>query len=194
MATTIRDQHFIYHLTSLENVPSILQQGLQPRSALKSGNFRDVADPQIIEGRSREALEDYVPFHWFAKNPFDGRVHFDRPSDHFVLIAIYRKLARERNWRVIPRHPLAGGAFELFDYQAGVEVIDWDKMEVRDYQDPACRHVCTAECLSPGPVFASDFAKIFTPTEEIELLVRQHADQAGLKGLWIGANSNMFSR
>ncbi len=72
----IRDQQFIYHLTSIDNVPSIVRRGLLPRAHLDAG-FTDIADPEIIEGRRGEALEQFVPFHWFAKNPFDGRVHME---------------------------------------------------------------------------------------------------------------------
>lgn len=68
LLVSIRNQQFVYHLTSIENVPSILRNGLLPRSHLE-GRFADVADPQIIEGRREMALEQFVPFHWFAKNP-----------------------------------------------------------------------------------------------------------------------------
>ena len=63
--TLIKDQQFIYHLTDIENLPSILSNGLQPRSSLI--NFSDVADDEIIASRKRSKLEDYVPFHFFAK-------------------------------------------------------------------------------------------------------------------------------
>ena len=187
----IRDQQFLYHLTSTENVPSIIQRGLLPR-ALLNGEFADIADPEIIEGRRNDALEQFVPFHWFAKNPFDGRVHYDRPDEDFVLIAVNRAHARQSNWHVIPRHPLANGGFELLDYERGIEAIDWDMMERRDYHDPCCKHVCMAECLSPGPVPPSSFAKIYTPSLEIRLSVAHEARRAGLGRLWVDAKPSMF--
>ncbi|WP_317246578.1 MULTISPECIES: DarT ssDNA thymidine ADP-ribosyltransferase family protein [Pseudomonas] len=190
-SVAIRDQQFIYHLTSVHNVPSIMQRGLIPRAQL-NGDFADIADPEIIEGRCSEALEQFVPFHWFARNPFDGRVHQDRPDESFVLIAVERSLARRCNWWVIPRHPLAGGAFELLDYERGFAAIDWDMMDRRDYRDPLCKHVCMAECLSPGPVPAAQFAKIYTPSAEIERTVLQAARQSGYSRLWVDSNPNMF--
>ena len=48
----IKKQSLIYHLTSLDNVPSILDQGLLPRSELT--RFTDVADGDILS--SREGL------------------------------------------------------------------------------------------------------------------------------------------
>ncbi|MGE7993329.1 DarT ssDNA thymidine ADP-ribosyltransferase family protein [Pseudomonas sp. NPDC089554] len=190
---TIREKSFIYHLTSFHNIASILQSGLQPRSALQGAEFRDVADANIIEGRRGNALEDFVPFHWFARNPFDGRVQLDRPDEHFLLIAVYRRHAQAQDWRVIPRHPLADGQFELLGYDAGFAAIDWNLMEQRDYTNAACRHVCMAECLSPIAVPPSDFAKIYTPSDEIKRDVEGIARVSGNARLWIEAAPHMFS-
>ena len=51
----IRDQKLFYHLTSLENIPSIFSEGLKARTKLVA--FRDVADHQIIEKRRSLGLE-----------------------------------------------------------------------------------------------------------------------------------------
>ncbi|HFL2188127.1 TPA: DarT ssDNA thymidine ADP-ribosyltransferase family protein [Pseudomonas putida] len=188
----IRTQRFLYHLTSVANVPSIFQRGLLPRSLLEEEDFADIADAEIILGRSQQGLERFVPFHWFAKNPFDGRVYQDRSDEEFVLVAVERSHAQRNDWNVIARHPLSGARFELLGYDEGVDMIDWDLMDLRDYHDPECKHVCMAECLSPGPVSVTHFAKIFTPSEEISCYVRSQAEAAGLGGLWIDANRNMF--
>ncbi|MFY1665598.1 DarT ssDNA thymidine ADP-ribosyltransferase family protein [Pseudomonas sp. Pseu.R1] len=190
---TIRDQRFIYHLTSFDNISSILRDGLQPRAALAHGVFRDVADADIIEGRTRNSLENFVPFHWFARNPFDGRVQRDRPDEDFVLIAVNRGHASQNNWRIIPSHPLAGGRFELMSYVEGFAAIDWDLMDRRDYANADCRHVCMSECLSPAAVPVSDFAKIYVPTEEIWQMVSRRAQDMGYPRLWVDAAPNMFS-
>lgn len=189
---SIRDKHFIYHLSSFENIPSIFRNGLQPRAKLQAGDFIDVADADIIEGRTSNSLETYVPFHWFSRNPFDGRVQADHPEKAFVLIAVYRNHAQRQGWQVIPRHPLAGGCLEIMTYEDGVEAIDWALMDQRDYSNAACRHVCMAECLSPAPVPVGDFAKMFTPSDELRLRVLELARELGHPKLWIEANPNMF--
>lgn len=92
----IRTQSYLYHLTSVANIPSILKRGLLARASLNQGDFADVADSEIIEGRRQQDLERYVPFHWFAKNPFDGRVHQDRPDEDFVLVAVKWSATRQK--------------------------------------------------------------------------------------------------
>jgi hypothetical protein len=185
----IKDQKLLYHLTSLENIVSILQRGLLPRAQLES--FADVANPEIIQNRGNYGLERFVPFHWFARNPFDGRVQQDHPRKTYVLIAVRRTLAQAENWPVIPRHPLANGEPQLLNYQQGVSSIDWETMNRRDYHDSDCKSVCMAECLSPRPVQASDFFRIYAPTEEVAQQVRAIVDRLRLH-VEVDVNPGMF--
>ena len=185
----IKAQKLIYHLTSLENMRNILELGLLPRSHLE--NFEDVADQEIIEGRREHSLEEYVPFHWFARNPFDGRVQADHPDDEFVLIAVHRNVAQRENWKVIPRHPLANTAPQLLDYQPGVEAIDWETMNIRNYHDPECKSICMAECLSPDPVTVDKFFKIYVPSDAVANQVVEIVDDLGLE-LDVAVNPGMF--
>jgi len=186
---TIKDKKLIYHLTSLANVSSILDRGLLPRSGVKE--FHDIADSEILSARSKLDLENYVPFHWFARNPFDGRVQKDRPQESFILISVHRDLARGRNWKVIPRHPLANEEIQLYDYDKGFDEIDWDVMERRNYKDALGKSVCMAECLSPSAVNTEDFFKIYVSTEDVEKAVQGKIRRRKLE-LGVTINPNMF--
>lgn len=151
-----------------EGRDGIFRDGLKPRAGLSG--FKDVADAEILKKRQALQLDNYVPFHWFAKNPFDGSVQRNRPEAQFVLISVYRSTAKQYGWKVIPRHPLAGDSIQLLDYEQGFEAIEWDVMSSRDYLDPHCKSICMAECLAPGIVKPDAFFKIFTPSEEVDAL------------------------
>lgn len=187
----IRDQKLLYHLTSLENLSSIFQSGLKPRAQLRA--FADVADAEILKKRQGLALEQYVPFHWFAANPFDGSVQRRRPDDQFVVISVHRNVAVRNQWKIIPRHPLANDAIQLFDYAEGFEAINWDVMNARDYHDPHCKSICMAECLSPDVVSPNDFFKVFVSNAEVEALCVAKMREAGVN-VQIGVNRGMFLR
>ncbi|MBH3409728.1 MULTISPECIES: DarT ssDNA thymidine ADP-ribosyltransferase family protein [Pseudomonas] len=189
MPEEIQSGKLLYHLTSLENIPSIFEHGLLPRSQLTG--FHDVADREIIKGRGTHGLENYVPFHWFARNPFDGRVQRDHFHKQFVLITVRRSLAERANWKVIPCHPLAGTEFRLLDYHAGFAAIDWQMMNRRDYQDQDCKNVCMAECLSPHAVPAASFFMIFVPSEEVAEAV--NANRGSKVGTEVKVMRAMFS-
>lgn len=136
----------MYHLTSITNINGIFAHGLKPRAELQ--RFEDIADDEIIVGRKYLSLENYVSFHWFARNPFDGRVQKDRPDELFALITVSRTLARDQNWKIIPRHPLPPTDIQLLDYTEGYAAIDWEAMNQRDYQCPFSKSVCHQQRLT----------------------------------------------
>jgi len=186
----IKDQKLLYHLTSIRNIGPILTEGLKPRALLQK--FEDVADQEIIANRRSLALENYVPFHWFARNPFDGRVQANRPGELFVLITVRRSLAAHRKWKVIPRHPLAAENIQLLDYAEGFETIDWEVMNQRDYHDANCNSVCMAECLSPTAVLPSDFFMIYVFCNDSANYVNRQMVSCGVQ-VQIAINQKMFS-
>lgn len=187
----IKDQKLLYHLTSVENLDGIFREGLKPRAHLTA--FADVADGEILKKRQALKLDRYVPFHWFAANPFDGSVHINRPTSRFVLISVYRSFAKQNGWKVIARHPLANDDIQLLDYEQGVETIEWEVMSTRDYRDADCKSICMAECLAPGIVAAKDFFMIFVPDDEIETLCGEKMRKAGVK-VPVTVNPRMFRK
>ncbi|MDD2716159.1 MAG: DarT ssDNA thymidine ADP-ribosyltransferase family protein [Candidatus Wallbacteria bacterium] len=176
---SIRDQKLIYHLTPLENLPSIAENGLLPRSKVQALEleYTDIADQEIIASRVPYNLDQFVPFHFFAKNPFQGAVIKKHPGESFILITIHRNFARKNNFKILDKHPLSLQPFEkpeLIDYAEGFEKIDWKAMDKRDYTDPNCKQVCMAECLSPVSLKITDFHSIYTETEEIQLEIYRY--------------------
>ncbi len=185
----ISTQQFLYHLTDIKNLDSIFKDGLKSRSNLRK--FSDVADPEIIKSRQGLKLEKYVPFHFFAKNPFDGRVHRNNPQKTFVLITVNRSLALAHNWSIIPRHPLSGANITVLNYEKGMKTIDWEAMNTRNYSDEYCKCVCMAECLSPKTVSASDFHSIYVPNAKTESTVNALKKDYEFK-MYVNLNSHMF--
>lgn len=47
----------LYHMTHVDNIASILRSGLKPRSALSQGEFKDIANQEIIQKRSERSLK-----------------------------------------------------------------------------------------------------------------------------------------
>jgi hypothetical protein len=165
MAKDIREQNLLYHLTDIDNLESILRGGLKPRRELMQ--FSDVADCDILESRRVFDLDNMVPFHFFARNPFDGRVQEDHPNKDFVLITVLRALAKSNNWQIIPCHPLSNSALQLLNYQEGIEAIDWNAMNARDYHNDLSKSVGMAECLAPSTIESNRFHSIFVRNDKL---------------------------
>ena len=185
----IKTQKLLYHLTSMENIASIIKSGLLPRDQLDQ--FEDVADGEILESRGSYNLQNYVPFHFFTKNPFDGVVQKKYKDKKFALITVRRTVAERNGWKIIPRHPLANGNPELLDFKEGIESIDWGLMNQRDYHDDDSKSVCMAECLSNEPVLLNYFFKIYVCCKESQEMIEQVVKTAAVE-VDVSVNKNMF--
>lgn len=159
---------------------NILRYGLMPRRELL--DFEDVADPSIINKRERLGLDNFVPFHFFPRNPFDYGVRHNHQFDQFVYICLYRSKAQKMGFRIINKHPLALeiNDYELYDYDSGFDVIDWDKMDERNHADHDCKMVSMAECLHEGVLDAQNFDIVYTENEHDEVEMKELVEELDL--------------
>lgn len=168
MSKSFKDQVYIYHLTSVENLGSILENGLLCRHKVikKKYVYRNIANEEIIEKREDCDIEDYVPFHWRSLTPFAGAVMDANRNTQFCYILLFRIFAKQNKFKVIPKHPLHGD-FKIYDYDQGFAEIDWELMDSRNYSDIECKETTMAECLSPKSISHKDFASICVKNNEI---------------------------
>jgi len=172
MSTPVSQQKMLWHLTPLANMGNILKNGLLSRSRLAS--FSDIADPEIIAKRKVLGLDNYVPFHFFQGNPFDGKVLKDHLDTRFCYINVRRIRASELNWKILVRHPLSTqDSLEIFDYAQGMAAIDWKLVDSRNYHNDDCKQACMAECLAPDSVPPSEFFAIAVENKEDEDSLRR---------------------
>lgn len=120
-------------------------------------------------------------------------MQLSRPKSRFVLISVYRSFAKQNDWKIIPRHPLASDDIQIFNYNEGFETIDWELMSTRDYLNADCKSICMAECLSPNVVSPKDFFMIFVPNSEVETLCSEKMRDAGVK-VRLSVNPGMFRK
>jgi hypothetical protein len=191
----IRDGQLLYHLTELKNMENILKYGLLSRNRLfeEELKFEDVANPEILSFRSIHGLDNYVPFHFFSNNPFDGDVQKSHPEDDFVYLCVKRTVAREMGFEIIPRHPLNMAPFRIYTYDGGMTEIDWDTMEQRCYSDHECKEVCLAECIYDGDLSIYDFINVTVRTEKDKGVVESLFDKYSIrKPPYINLSPNYF--
>lgn len=199
MATMPSTGKLIYHLTALDNLPSILKFGLLSRKCLLQDahiSFTDIADPEILNKREgyKEALSQYVLFHFFAKNPFDGAVCGKYGSENMVIITVWRSLCERNHYQIIPSHPLNSDTPDIYSYKDGFSKIRWDILDDRDhrfYQDAEIRKACMAECIVRDKVPVSDFAYIYVYSEKAKEKILEMENSSAIKDK-IKVMPNMF--
>lgn len=196
MAKKPSEGNLLYHITHIDNVQSILNNGLLSRKNLNENlkAYIDIADPQIISSRDcyKESLSKYVLFHFFAKNPFDYAVSHKYGSENLVIITINRNLAQKNDFKIIPSHPLDSDIPDILPYQEGFKKIKWDILDNamnRDYSNPEIKKACMAECVMEYIVQPEVFAYIYVKTEKAKNKILEMDNAHKVK---ISVNQNMF--
>ncbi len=196
MPTLPSEGKLLYHITHIDNFPSILENGLMSRKKLLEAGTRfiDVANPDILSKREnyREQLSQFVLFHFYPRNPFDGAVCKEYGSENMVIITIWRSDYKQHNFFIIPSHPLDRDTPKLYPYEEGFRQIKWDILDMqtgRDYHNAEIRKACMAECVLDYVIFPKEFAYVYVKTENVKakILAMKHSNK-----IHIRVNPGMF--
>lgn len=121
-----KEDNFVYHITTLNNFNSIINNGIIPRKQLIENEFSfvDIANPDIINKRSTDAK---VLFHLTPYNIFSYALR-NKFTD-WVYILVSKQNIEKHNYKVVKNHPLNECA-EYFDtFEIAYIHIDWEKMK-----------------------------------------------------------------
>lgn len=164
-----KEGKLLYHLTRLENLESIIENGLVSRSILleNDAEFEDIANTEIINKRTQMGLDRYVPFHFHPYSSFDVAVK-NTYDEEFIYICITRELAKHNGFKILPIHPLAAVHPKLYEYTEGLDAIDWDKMHTLGNDCEDVKHVKMAECLTDLVVPYDCFQSICVGNSKVE--------------------------
>ncbi len=154
-----KNEEFLYHLTKLSNMESILAHGLLPRRMLKEKNlaFDDVANSQRGNQREELNLDSYIPFHFHSHTAFDFTVKNVFSEEQLVYICIGRAFAEKEDFKILTKHPESREDCVLYDYKEGIEKIDWEIMKAPGMLGDYGRNSIMAECVTDQPVLAESF-------------------------------------
>lgn len=178
----VREGKLLYHLTKLSNMESIIRKGLFPRRYLLDHDcgFADVADPQIIDKREELGLDIYTPFHFHPYSAFDVAVKNVNAGEKFVYICIKRALAQFNNFKILIKHPLSESDCILYDYDDGMDRIDWETMRTVGTTDEYSKHVKMAECITEKWIPAELFQCIYVPDEDAKEYIENLLRESGI--------------
>lgn len=194
----IKKGKLLYHLTRLSNLDSILDYGLISRKLVKDKavDFFDIADQEIITKRTELGLDDYIPFHFHPYSSFDAAVIRTYPDEEFVYICIMREFAKEKKFKILPKHPLTSEQYRLYDYEEGFEAIDRDTMHTLGTEDPYKKNVKMAGCLTDNIIPVKAFQCIYVKSEETKSIVREKLKSKGItkKPPFVDVNFKWFEK
>lgn len=178
-----KEGKLLYHLTELKNLESIIRMGLVPRKVLLDNavKFGDVANQEIIVKREKLGLSEYIPFHFHPYSAFDAAVKKQHENEEMVYICIGRELARRNNFKILPKHPLSLEDYQLYDYEEGFKLIDWEVMTTIGRNDDNARHIKMAECLSDRVIPVEYFKSFYVPSKTVKREVEEILHKCGVE-------------
>jgi hypothetical protein len=154
----------IYHMTHIDNLPSILQAGgLWSDARRVQFNFavRSIAHAHIKQRRLKRAvpaaargcLGDYVPFYFCPRSPmlypiFKGHPDYSGGQSDvvFLVSSVHTAIATGRPWAFTDRHAELGFAL-YFDDLSCLGELDWEAIGAHDWRDQFVRERKQAEFL-----------------------------------------------
>lgn len=178
----IKAGKLLYHLTRLSNLDSIIEHGLVSRKLVKDCNIRffDIADQEIITKRTELGLDNYIPFHFHPYSSFDVAVKSTHADEEFIYVCIKRDLAKHNNFKILPRHPLNIEECQLYEYDEGFNLIDWDTMHTHGTEDRYSKNVKMAECLTEKNIPVKFFQCIYVNSEGTKKIVQEKLKSNGI--------------
>lgn len=166
---------WLYHLTKLRNLDSIIQNGLESRRLLlhKGVIFEDVANADIMSKRTELGLDKYIPFHFHPYSSFDVAVKSKYCDEDFIYICVNRDLAKNNKFKILPKHPLTIEECNLYEYEEGFKLIDWNTLTQKGLDNDYAKHVKMAECVTELIVPVNCFQSIAVKNAEIKAIVER---------------------
>lgn len=140
LPTWLFDTTWIYHITAIDNLPSILNSGLIYSTNGLTLRHRSIANEEIQNRRANKvvalppggALHDYVPFYFAPRSPMlcanhHGTIQNAAPQDEIVhLVSTAQKVhAQALPYVFYDRHPVTSVA-QPFSDLSSLSEIDWE--------------------------------------------------------------------
>lgn len=198
-----KDGKLLYHLTAIENLSSIIDNGLLSRNEIQKKNipFIDIANPNIIEKRALTQLNDYIPFHFHPYSAFDLAVKSKYKDINFIYLCIKREFAQRQNFYILPRHPLSEKDFTLLSYNDGFNTINWDimcktdqELNHKEINLHDSRMIKMAECIVPKVLKFNNICNIYVKNNKIRNIILHLFHQKKInKYPYININKDWFN-
>lgn len=179
------DIEYLYHMTHINNLESILKNGLQSNNTVKKESilFNDISDHQVNDRRNKiepihnRSVHDYVPLYFNPKNPMlYVRKHIQ--SD-IIILGIDRRLLLNKN-NIFTDGNASSSRTKFYNNIKDINNLNWKCIKDvywTDYEDGK-RQKC-AELLVYPHIIPNDIQIIFASNI---LTVRKVIDIIGKEG------------
>jgi O-acetyl-ADP-ribose deacetylase (regulator of RNase III) len=167
----------LYYITHIENLPSILSQGILSHRYVEDHNieYKAIYDAEIVSNRKTKTTPDgrslweFANVYFQPRNPMLFRVVHERDLKEIAVLGIQPRVL-ETSGAYITNGNAANNATEFFDYGSGMEAVSeiWDtiRSEWWNSVDGSKRKIM-AECLVPGAIPADLIHSVYVANHDV---------------------------
>lgn len=189
----------IFRITHIDNVPSILENGLCCRNSENYPGYHEIGNPDLIDRRADRVvpvfpqgnLSDYIPFYFTPFSPMllnikTGHNNItQRPMSEIVILvsSLHTLLAQRHGFLFTDRHAVIGYA-RFYNDLNDLGQIDWRALQARDFrrdpQNPEKMERYQAEVLVYQHLPVQVLDKVICYDSEAEGKVRSWMKTSGI--------------
>ena len=194
---------WIHHLTHIENLKSILENGLKPRNELKQNEFKNTANNEIITKREEyKSLNDYIPFHINKlqityRIPYNYVVCKNEGNENMIFLSCKTENLFSDEIVYQLYHPVSNYKFEYItnNEEKFIKKLKKEERKLKDeynfdYSNQRVKEFLMSEILVKGILYLDNNWKIYVYSNEIKNKIKNHIENNKIDVL---VNPTIFS-
>ena len=170
------DIRYLYYITHVDNVPSIVGKGLLSHTEIerRGVEFTPIYDESIVSRRKDKStpegksLWDYANLYFQPRNPMMYRVIHEKKKESLAVVAI-RRAVMKTSGVIITDGNAANAPTQFSDLAGGMKVLsaNWKTIQ-NDWwsKDDGSKRRIMAECLVPEQVRPEYIEAVYVPDPE----------------------------
>lgn len=189
---------YFYHMTRIENLPGILENGILSRRLLsaKNNNFEDIAIPTAIEHRDKpepifnKNILAYTPTYF---NPNNAMLYLRKDIQaNIIILAISQRVLVDNKY-IFTDGNAAANATKFFGDIEHLDKLDWSCLRAKwwtDFEDG--KRTRCAELLVPDAISPKLIKKILCPNTNSEQIAKKHLQDKKIEDIKVEVSKQFF--
>lgn len=173
---------YLFHITHIENIPSILEHGILSHNEIKNKNinFNPIFNIDVIKKREEihkggRNLLDNANLYFNPRNPMMCKIAKSKLGENISVLCINKNIAKNESV-LISDGNAASWNTEFNNYDEGIKLIlnQWSLINSSCWDaNTEQSRAMMAECLVPNMISPKHIEMIYVPTEKTKIQVEK---------------------
>jgi hypothetical protein len=173
----------LYYITHINNIPSILEQGILSHGEVEKKNikFTPIYDDEIVNKRQtkstpdQQSLWNYANLYFQPRNPMMYRVVHEKNPDTIAIVAVKASVLSETSLQLTDGNA-ANNTTQFYDLSVGKKKLEknWKIIQNEWWKDSdGSKRIIMSECLVPNKVSPDLIESIYVSSQNAKTKIKQ---------------------